>query len=708
MRNVRWAGAGLAAVALIAAGCGRGGDVPPGPHVPADAPVPPASADPGPTTGAGSAPVPVPPLPSPPSGAVRSAEGIWRSASAGTGTIAVVLETGQLWIASTLDGRVSRLVEGTTRTGGGLLTSSDALDFRPDSPTPASVTGRYTAKDALSGVASTAGRAVLDFATAYAPSYEQPATHASTAGNWQATLPDGRDVQLGVAPSGVLSAVTSDGCASTGWLLPRASGRNVHTALLSFGPGCALAGRTTTGVGIRLPGEAAGSPERLLVATVDAARSGAFAALFTASTIAPVPPPPPPPAPAPPPPVPPGRTISGAELLSALKGYAMRAPGLGGPPPGWLPLASPDAPRPTTSTGAGGLLAWSQLLVGGQATVSSVASHLTGRPSLTIEFLTSSGPTAYVANLLLVGAGERIRFDQVLRLDASGRVALDVPLFVWRRRWPSGAATVALVPRSLQDAPTGFRLCWETKLGELDRRVCTRHGDDRAADVVDDHLGEIVRLESAAGAIPWNPTPPEGVPAPPLAERPIRYAYGTEVASAIAQPRLGPLPDNAAALAAEDGSGSTARLSATRETDPALGGLPRARGRARFTSTVDRIRPATISFSTGFSPRFGDRGDVSELVLDADGRERPARGSHAHDSQGIYPLDVELARFDADGDAVTLLLRSAGDGPDGFRLCWRTTLNAGTLRREACSVEGRPGWSGELVDAFAGTERTYR
>jgi hypothetical protein len=318
---------------------------------------------------------------------------------------------------------------------------------------------------------------------------------------------------------------------------------------------------------------------------------------------------------------------------------------------------------------------------------------------MTLEFLTASGPSAYVANMALGSGSDTLRFDEVMRIEAGDRIPLDAALFTWRKRWATGSATVTLIPQTIDGSPDGYRICWLTQYAALNRLTCSVHGRDYAIHLVDDYFGQVRSYRSQTGAIPWNPTPPEGTPAPPLGSTPLRYAYGYQVVSMLVTPSLGTWANNSVTVRANDGSNWTGRLSASM-SEP----LP-YRGITTFSSSVNDERTAALTFSTRYGTRGYD-GDVTSASLQAEGTTRALPGAFRLSNNVIYPLDITLAEV-GDGEAsAKLILQSNDGGPVGFRLCWLTRFRS--LNRLACGVSDLPGSTGYMVDDHAGVARVYR
>ncbi len=410
--------------------------------------------------------------------------------------------------------------------------------------------------------------------------------------------------------------------------------------------------------------------------------------------------PPPGPAPSPAPAPAPARTIEGARLLAALKGFVARPwpPQPAGPPPGWLPLYPAGTTDGTVPSG-GSFYAWSQLIHGGRGTVSSVATQVDGGPPMQLEFLVGSGERGYVANLSLRLADAKADFDEVASIEATDRIALDVPVFTWRLDTGTAAATVALVPRSIDGDATAFELCWLTRFGVLDRLSCSVHGRDHAATLEDRSDVDGTRhLRARAGDVPWIADPPAGTPAPPPVPHPIRYAYGHEVLARLLAPGFGS-PVRTSTLHAVDGTASVARLSAEST-------LVEQSWASRISSAIDGARGVVLSVVAAAAPRYPYSGRIEAVTLRTAEGGRSLPGSHRVDPGAIYPLDVALLEAGDGVATVRALLRSIHGARTGHEVCWAMAL--GSTDRLVCSVAEVPGEAAYVEDVRDGVTRAYR
>jgi hypothetical protein len=117
---------------------------------------------------------------------------------------------------------------------------------------------------------------------------------------------------------------------------------------------------------------------------------------------------------------------------------------------------------------------------------------------MNVEFFVAGGTGgSYVANVKLGTGSDTIVFDQVASIGADDRVALDQALFTWQKTWATGTATVRLIPQTTEGMADGFRICWLTQYGVLNRLACTVHGAGYATSVVDDYFGSGMAIQSS-------------------------------------------------------------------------------------------------------------------------------------------------------------------------------------------------------------------
>ena len=340
---------------------------------------------------------------------------------------------------------------------------------------------------------------------------------------------------------------------------------------------------------------------------------------------------------------------------------------------------------------------------GGQGTVSRLSTSLTGRPSMSVEFLVASGESGYVANMALSSGGDRIDFDEIHTINAWDRIPIDRDVFTWGREWASGSALVRLIVQSIDGSPTGFRVCWLTQYGALNRLACTVNGRDYAAYVVDDYFGNVQRTISTPGDIPWNVNPPAGTPAPAPNPNPLRYAYGYGVTGLLNVPLPQASDPAGSSVSVRDESGRVSTLTARYASisQPSV----YSAASTVFGSSVGGQRNASVSFNTSYSNPYSPM-TVSALTLSYAGETIALPGQWQLSSSAIYPLDVMLFEGRNGSSIARLILQSFDGARTGYRLCWLTQHRS--LNRLFCGVAELPGTSGFMVDDYFGDVRTFR
>lgn len=213
---------------------------------------------------------------------LASAEGIYEgSISNGRSNLTLILENDQYYsiYGRTLNGLflVEGLVQGNGTSSNGSYTSSDLRDFYiNDTPITGTLTASYVPAVRISG-STTENNVTVTF-TGQALSlsnylYNSAPSLANITGNWSLNTLDGRLVSVSIANTGAFTG-SSDGCAYSGTIAPRSSGKNVFDVNVSYGPApCALAGQTVSGIAVDF---VTGNGKRqLVVATVNPSRSNA-------------------------------------------------------------------------------------------------------------------------------------------------------------------------------------------------------------------------------------------------------------------------------------------------------------------------------------------------------------------------------------------------------------------------------------------------
>ncbi|MBS0595529.1 MAG: hypothetical protein JSR84_18900 [Proteobacteria bacterium] len=169
---------------------------------------------------------------------------------------------------------VSGFIEGSGAVSGATFTSSNARDFGTDPSTPGSVSASVKQGESISGTARFGSQTVSFSGTtaAVAPyDYNQPAQLTDIAGRWTLSMLTGETAGVTISDKGAIAGFSSGGCAFTGSIAPRPSGKNVFNLSVTFGSvPCALPGQKADGVA--LSSLTAAGKRQLIVATVDASR----------------------------------------------------------------------------------------------------------------------------------------------------------------------------------------------------------------------------------------------------------------------------------------------------------------------------------------------------------------------------------------------------------------------------------------------------
>jgi hypothetical protein len=203
--------------------------------------------------------------------------------------IMVVLEDATFWLAY---GRplVGPLAEsgfiegtGTSTSTTHTFTSADAVDFGLVPPAPATITATYSTAPSISGsIVYDTATVLFDGAspiTGTTYSYATPASMATVLGAWTLTSNAGVATPINIAASGTLSATDASGCAFTGSIAPRASGKNVYNVSLTFGATCPVPNTAMTGIALALP--IVGGKTELLLMAMDSTRGFGYGATGT-------------------------------------------------------------------------------------------------------------------------------------------------------------------------------------------------------------------------------------------------------------------------------------------------------------------------------------------------------------------------------------------------------------------------------------------
>lgn len=198
----------------------------------------------------------------------------------------VVLEDGSYWALYGQQSNgalyVNGFVQGSGTSANGNFSSANARDFGFVPSVAGTVSATYVAGTSISGTVTATGVGAVSFSgttAAIAPYvYNQPASLAGVAGNWNMSLLTGETAAIVVNSSGAFTGVSSLGCQFSGSLVPRASGKNVFNVSLTFGGSpCALPNQVGTGVAVN--SAVSGGASQLIVLVTDGSRTygtGAF------------------------------------------------------------------------------------------------------------------------------------------------------------------------------------------------------------------------------------------------------------------------------------------------------------------------------------------------------------------------------------------------------------------------------------------------
>ena len=219
--------------------------------------------------------------------------------SAGSEARILLLEDGQLWALYGFGGSDGFKLQGFLHAKGvhrnGTYDATDLIDYGIAAPVTQSLTANYDTSrwtwtgrygnTTLNGVELSSG--LLD--------YHKAASLADVAGNWtlesynNAGAP-AEALTLAVSASGGITGSMAGGCPFSGKLTPRASGKNLFDATLTFASveSCVFKGQTVDGMAIThlLAGQA-GKRQLLLAGYAQAARTigmGAFGVRNVAGT----------------------------------------------------------------------------------------------------------------------------------------------------------------------------------------------------------------------------------------------------------------------------------------------------------------------------------------------------------------------------------------------------------------------------------------
>ncbi|MEQ1804302.1 MAG: hypothetical protein ABL900_02910 [Burkholderiaceae bacterium] len=218
-----------------------------------------------------------------PPGPPAKAEGAYSGTlEGGVALQLLVLENDVFWAfygtgsATSIDA-VQGLIQGQGTYSAGAFTAAAGVDFAVGSSSAITLASTFSTDNNVGGTFSdaTSGDTIFSSSRVAAATYDYTAAAslAAIAGSWALIANDGSSGSLSVAAGGALSA-DLEGCTLAGTLTPRASGKNVFDASITFGAAfCTLPNETISGVAIwSLMSD--GVTRQLLMGGVNAARTG--------------------------------------------------------------------------------------------------------------------------------------------------------------------------------------------------------------------------------------------------------------------------------------------------------------------------------------------------------------------------------------------------------------------------------------------------
>jgi hypothetical protein len=209
--------------------------------------------------GGDSAPAPTPPPPP----TIPAPEGAYSGTdSTGYELTTINLENGSSWgiYGHTVNSNSVPygLVQANGAYNSGSYAASDGRSYyRDGTVTAGTVSASYTSGGAFNGSVTSPSGTVTFVTNALSSTtfnYNQPASLASVAGTWTGSTLDGSGTTISVTSAGAVTG-SSAGCAFTGTIAPRPSGKNVFNLTLTFAnsAACAAPGQTGTGIAVSYP-----------------------------------------------------------------------------------------------------------------------------------------------------------------------------------------------------------------------------------------------------------------------------------------------------------------------------------------------------------------------------------------------------------------------------------------------------------------------
>lgn len=188
-------------------------------------------------------------------------EGAYRGTlSDGSSFSAVILDNNQAYaLVGVTDSagvlRVSSLLEVSGNVSGNTYASTSARQYLFDGQVfSGSVNATFSPRTNFSGSTVFAGRAGSFAGTGIPASdfnYDAPATIAQISGSWNGGLLSGEGFTIGISSTGSVSGSSQFGCQFSGTVTPRAGGKAVFDASLTFGASpCLAPGQTAQGIAL--------------------------------------------------------------------------------------------------------------------------------------------------------------------------------------------------------------------------------------------------------------------------------------------------------------------------------------------------------------------------------------------------------------------------------------------------------------------------
>ncbi len=191
----------------------------------------------------------------------------------------VVLENDDFWglygnANAAGDLVVYGIVQGQGKSDNGSFSATGRDYFYTGATSAGSVSAQYVAGTSISGTINAAGQnATFAVTTAAAMpyNYNSPANLAVLSGNWAGVTLQGAPFSLNIGNNGAYNG-TSEGCAMSGTITPRTSGKNVFDVALRFGSApCLLPNASIKGIALAIP--LANGKTQLVAAGIDTART---------------------------------------------------------------------------------------------------------------------------------------------------------------------------------------------------------------------------------------------------------------------------------------------------------------------------------------------------------------------------------------------------------------------------------------------------